>query len=79
MSTIANQQANCESFDQQTLTVSNSLEVIVCFGGTQISTDELEVNLVLDVGHENERSNDTLSAAGLHSGSGLAVPHVVVV
>lgn len=79
MSTTVNQQAISKSFHRQVLTVSNSLEVIVCFRGAQISTDELEVNLVLDVGHENERSNDTLSTAGLHPGSGLAVPHVVVV
>lgn len=58
------------------LTDGVCLVVVVCLDGLEVGADELEVDLVLDVGEQDECGDDAVAARGLHPGLDVAVPHV---
>jgi hypothetical protein len=58
-------------------TVGYTLGVEVGLHVGSVDTNPLKVNLVLDVGHENEGSDDTLALGGGELGANLAVPDIV--
>ena len=59
--------------------VQNTLPVVVGLNVAQVGTDELVIDLVLDIGKKNESSDNTLTAARLDLAGDLTVPDVVVV
>jgi len=58
-------------------TVGYTLGVEVGLHVASVDTDPLKVNLVLDVGHENEGSDDALALGRGELGANLAVPDIV--
>lgn len=65
--------------ERRGLTVQNALEVVVGLDLGQVIADKLVVDLVLDVGQQNEGSNNTLAAATLHLALDIPVPDIVVI
>jgi len=61
------------------LTVKNTLPVVVGLDVGQVGTDPLVIDLILDIGQQNESSHDTLAAGALNLSRDLAVPDVMVV
>lgn len=61
------------------LTVKNTLPVVVGLDQGQVGANPLVINFVLDVGKQNESSDNTLAAGALNLAGNLAVPDVVVV
>ena len=61
----------------QKLTVCNTLEIVVGLHGVHLRADELEINFILHVAHQDERCDDTRTLAGLHGRLDLAIPDVV--
>lgn len=59
--------------------VENTLPVVVGLNRSQVGTNPLVIDLVLDVGEQDESSDDTLAAGRLDLAADLAVPDVVVV
>lgn len=60
-------------------TIKNTLPVVVGLHSSEVGTDPLVVDLVLDIGQQDESGHDTLATAGLDLSRDLAVPDVVVV
>ena len=54
----------------------NALEVVVGLGGLELGADELVVDFVFDVGHQNKSGDDAGAARGLEARFHGAVPHV---
>lgn len=59
------------------LTVRDALEVPVGLRSAQINTNKLIINLVLDVGQQDESSHHTPATARLELGLDIAIPHVL--
>lgn len=63
----------------QKLTIRDALEIVVGLRMLQVGADKFVVDFVLHIRQKDERSHNTLATAGLQLGTGLTVPHVVVV
>lgn len=59
------------------LVVGDTLEVVVRLSVLEINADPFEIDFVLDVAHQDESGNDTLTLGGSHVGAYGTVPHVV--
>lgn len=59
--------------------VEDTLPVVVGLNRSQVGTNPLVINLILDVGEQDESGHDTLAAGRLDLAANLAVPDVVVV
>jgi hypothetical protein len=58
-------------------TVCNTLRIKVGLHMAGVDTNPLEINLVLDVGHENKGRDNTFALGSAQLGANLAVPDVV--
>ena len=59
------------------LTVGYSLKIEIALYIRQIRTHPFEINLILNVGHQDESCNHTLSTAAFNIGRNFAVPDIV--
>jgi hypothetical protein len=58
-------------------TIRNSLEVKVGLRGFKIDTNPFIIDLILDIGKQNESRDNATSAASLHACLDVAIPHIV--
>lgn len=59
------------------LTIRHTLPVVVTLRIGDILSNKLEINLILDIAHQNESSHNTLSLRCSHRRADLAIPDVV--
>jgi hypothetical protein len=57
--------------------VEHSLPVVVGLNSVDIGTNKLVIDLILDIGEENEGRNNTLQVRRLEGCGNLTIPHVV--
>jgi hypothetical protein len=58
------------------LTVEIALREIIGLSVLNVVTNKLEIDFILDIGHHNEGTDDTLATAGRHGGRNTSVPDV---
>lgn len=51
--------------------------VIVGLSSLSVDTDELEIDFITNIGHHDERGNDTSTLTGSHARTNLAIPNVM--